>query len=370
MFSWIGSRFDMVLSGYVLQVVPELMRVLAPLIFTAMTLWLLIFGWAVLRNEVHETVPTMLWKTVKIGFIVSLASQASHYIDSVSETANALSMGVASTFIPAGMDPAVATTPYQLLDLFSDEANRQLSEIMMEAGITRTDLLLAALVFSFGSVIFTCVALFVITLAKVILTFVVAIGPLFILCLAWRPTQRFFDSWLSMVLNAVVLTWMAFFSLGISTFMGNSILQAIQAGGGFLGENFNVLGESVRYCILMLMMAIICFQAPGFAAALTGGAVVQQGVQMLQSAMIASGARSASSFAKNDASSTGGAISRGTGASYQAGRLAGRAAVASGRAASSAASTAAAGAGYAARQGVRAVKTAAYKVAALKHRDY
>ncbi len=72
---------------------------------------------------------------------------------------------------------------------------------------------------------FLCIALFVVTLAKLFLTFVIAVGPLFILCLAWRPTARFFDSWLSMVLNAVVLTWFAFFALGLSTYMGDAMLQ-------------------------------------------------------------------------------------------------------------------------------------------------
>ena len=70
--------------------------------------------------------------------------------------------------------------------------------------------------------IFLCIALFVVTLAKLFLTFVIAVGPLFILCLAWRPTARFFDSWLSMVLNAVVLTWFAFFALGLSAYMGDA----------------------------------------------------------------------------------------------------------------------------------------------------
>jgi len=366
MYTWIGGKFDYVLDSYVVEVVAALMRVLGPITLTALTIWTLLYGWAVLRNEVPESVQTFVWKVAKIGLILSVATQSSFYLDSVAETANALSMGVASTFVPSRVDPTVASTPYQLLDTFSDEANRQISDIMLEAGITRTDLLLAALVFSFGSVIFTCVALFVVTLSKVILTFVVAVGPLFILCLAWRPTQRFFDAWLSMLLNAVVLAWIAFFSLGISTFMGNSVFEAIRAGGGFLGEDLNVLGESLRYCVLMLMMAIICFQAPGFAAALTGGAVVQQGVQMLQSAMIASGARSASSFAKNDPSPAGGAITRGTGMPYQAGRLAGRAAVASGRAASAAA----AGASHAAKQSYRVAKVAAYKAAALRGRGY
>jgi hypothetical protein len=105
---------------------------------------------------------------------------------------------------------------------------------------------------------------------------------------------RFFDSWLSMVLNAVVLTWFAFFALGLSAFMGVSMFKAIQDGGGFLGGTFNVLGEATRYCVLMILMAIICFQAPSLASALTGGAAVQQGIQMIQNAMMVSGLRSAS----------------------------------------------------------------------------
>ena len=65
-----------------------------------------------------------------------------------------------------------------------------------------------------------------------------------------------------MVLNSVVLTWFAFFALGLSTYMGAAMFKAILDGGGFLGGTFNVLGEATRYCVLMILMAIICFQAP------------------------------------------------------------------------------------------------------------
>ena len=131
------------------------------------------------------------------------------------------------TFLPAGVDPSTVTTPYQLLDKFNDEASSQTAEIMKEASMFRLDLLLAAAIFSIGSVLFLCMALFVVTLAKLLLTFVIAVGPLFILCLAWRPTARFFDSWLSMVLNSVVLAWFAFFALGLSAYVGMGIFQAI-----------------------------------------------------------------------------------------------------------------------------------------------
>ncbi|MGS0754113.1 type IV secretion system protein [Roseateles sp. GG27B] len=289
-----GSKFDAILGTYLFDVVSKLAAALTPVALVAMTLWIMLYGWAVLRHEVSETVPLFVWKTFKIGLVLAISLQSSFYLSTVSETANSLAMGVASTFRPAGVDPATITTPYALIDKFNDDASDQVADIMKEATIFRLDLVLAGCVFSLGSVIFLCVALFVVTLSKLLLTFIIAIGPLFVFSLAWRPTARFFDSWLSMLLNAVVMTWFTFFALGLSTFIGMQMFIAIHAGGGFLGGTFNVLGEATRYCVLMILMAIICFQAPSLASALTGGAAVQQGVQMLQSAMMAGGRRSSS----------------------------------------------------------------------------
>ena len=215
---------------------------------------------------------------------------------------------------------------------------------MKEASVLRLDLLLAGGIFSIGTVFFLCIALFVVTLAKLFLTFVIAIGPLFILCLAWRPTARFFDSWLSMLLNAVVLTWFAFFALGLSAYMGAAMFKAINDGGGFLGSTFNVLGEATRYCVLMILMAILCFQAPSLASALTGGAAIQQGIQMIQNAMMVSGLRSASSARGAGAGAgAGGVIRAGAGLPHTAASMA--------------------------RRGVGAARSAAYKLAAQRGRS-
>jgi type IV secretion system protein VirB6 len=365
MFNWVGSQFDAVLGTYVLSVVSSLMTAIAPVALSAMTMWVALYGWAVLRNEVSETLPTFMWKVFKIGLVLAFALQSGFYISNVADTANSLAMGVASTFLPSAVDPATVATPYALLDKFNDEASTQVADIMKEASMFRLDLVLAAVIFSIGSVVFLCIALFVVTLSKLFLTFVIAIGPLFILCLAWRPTARFFDSWLSMVLNAVVLTWFAFFALGLSAFMGNQMFLAIQSGGGFLGATFNVLGEATRYSVLMILMAIICFQAPSLASALTGGAAVQQGIQMIQNAMMVSGLRSASSArGARAAGAAGGVVRAGAGLPYVAGQATGAAAAATGRAAG----TVAAGAGSVVRQGYGAVRTAAYKLAALRGR--
>jgi type IV secretion system protein VirB6 len=189
MFNWVGSKFDGVLSTYVLGVVTALMAAIAPVALTAMTIWVLLYGWAVLRNEVSETLPTFMWKVFKIGLVLAFALQSGFYISNVSDTANALAMGVATTFLPTGVRPATITTPYAMLDKFNDDAS-QLVARHHEGGrhvaarpgpgsgglldrLCRVPLHRAVRV----------------TLAKLFLTFVIAIGPLFICALAWRPRR-------------------------------------------------------------------------------------------------------------------------------------------------------------------------------------
>lgn len=79
MFTWVGAQFTSILSTYVLGVVSTLMTAIAPIALTAMTLWVALYGWAVLRNEVSETVPTFLWKVFKIGLVLAFALQSSFY---------------------------------------------------------------------------------------------------------------------------------------------------------------------------------------------------------------------------------------------------------------------------------------------------
>jgi len=363
MFTWVGSQIDGVLNTYVLDVVTRLMTAVAPVALSAMSLWLGLYGWAVVRNEVSESVPSFIWRTFKIGMVLAIALQSSFYISNIADTANALAMGVAATFLPAGADPAAITGPYALLDTFNDKASQLVVDLLKDAGITRLDLVFAAVVTSFGNVIFLCIALFVVTLARVLLAFTIAVGPLFVLCLAWRPTARFFDSWLSMVLNAVVLTWFAFFALGLSAFMGDALVRAIQSQGGFSGPTFNAVAESLKYCIVMILMAIICFQAPNLASALTGGAAVQQGVQMIQNVLRVSDRRlSSGTGAAGAAGTAGGTVRAGAGLAYAVGH-------ATGAAASAARNFASVAVGARPRARANGSQMPAYKRAAMRGRS-
>ena len=114
----------------------------------------------------------------------------------------------------------------------------------------------------------------------------------------------------------------------------------------------------------MILMAIICFQAPSLASALTGGAAIQQGIQMVQNAMMVAGLRSASAGRATGPATAGGFIRAGAGMPHAAGRATGAAAVAGTRFAG----TMVTGAGAIVRQGYGVARTAAYRLAALRGR--
>ena len=88
MFNWVGGQLDGILSTYVLGVVSALMAGIAPIALTAMTLWVALYGWAVLRNEVSETLPVFMWKVFKIGLVLAFALQSGFYISNVADSAS------------------------------------------------------------------------------------------------------------------------------------------------------------------------------------------------------------------------------------------------------------------------------------------
>jgi type IV secretion system protein VirB6 len=127
-------------------------------------------------------------------------------------------------------------------------------------------------------------------LGKLILTFALAIGPLAILCLLFKSTARFFDSWLSFVLSAVVLSWFVFFALGMSCTSPRKLFLRLHDGSAFVAGvpgSVGALEAAGTYLAVMCLLAIVLYQAPSLASSLTGGASIQTGAQMISNAVVA-----------------------------------------------------------------------------------
>ena len=324
MFTKLEAWFNTFFLGYAARVSGDLAVGLVPIALLLVTIYFAVYGLAVMRGEASEPVGTFAWKMVKVGAILSFALPGLYYSGNVVAWATGLQDGLATLFVAPRA--AAATTAFGALDLANTQANEQLALLWKDAGMFRLDLVLASVLFSLGTTIFLVLGAFVGLLGKLILTFALAIGPLAILCLIFKSTARFFDSWLSFVLSAVVLSWFVFFALGMSLYVSDRVLQAISTGSAFVAGvpgSVGALEAAGTYLTVMCLLAIVLFQAPSLASSLTGGASIQSGTQMVTNSMVAMRAMGGGRSGGSGVAGGGGSMSRGGGAAYVAGRAAG-----------------------------------------------
>jgi len=323
MFARLETWFNAFFLGYAARVSGDLAVGLVPIALLLVTVYVAVYGLAVMRGEATEPVGTFAWKMVKVGAILSFALPGLYYSGNVAAAATGLQDGLATLFVAPRA--VAAATAFGALDLANTAANEQLALLWKDASMFRLDLVLASLLFSLGTTIFLVLGAFVALLGKLILTFALAIGPLAILCLLFKPTARFFDSWLSFVLSAVVLSWFVFFALGMSLYVSDRVVAAIADGSAFVAGvpgSVGALEAAGTYLAVMCLLAIVLYQAPSLASSLTGGASIQSGAQMVTNSMVAMRAMGAGRAGGGSAAG-GGSMSRGGGAAYVAGRAAG-----------------------------------------------
>lgn len=332
MDGWIllfGQYIDGITANYVTAVVTQLSVALAPLVLAGLTLWWILMGWAVMRGEVRETVSTLFWKVFKISLIITLALNVGVYNDIVSSTADGLRDGMANVFgvTVDGTDTTqTQATVWTAINDFDQAGGNLVTQVSKDASWYNIPVWVALFFVMTGQTLLTLAALFIAVLTKVFQSFFLAVGPIFILGLAFRPTQRFFDSWLGMVVNTIILSWIGLFLAGFGMYLMTAFATAVTNGWNVLMP----VKTALQYCGMCLIFVVMLWQAPGWAAALAGGSSMQTGLSMITQALILRG-RSGSAGAAGAAGSAGAnAVARGAGA-YGVGAAAGRAVGAAGR---------------------------------------
>jgi type IV secretion system protein VirB6 len=293
MFNTLGGWFATFFAGYVAGVVQTLSMALIPVALGCVTIYVANYGYAVIRGEVPQPLETFVWKAMKIAFILAFALGAGVYMRFVFNTADAMQDGMSAIFLRGGeYNGSAPGTVFASLDEANNRANDLEKKLWVGAGIWRVDLILASVVFNFGNAAFLIVGAAVALLSKLVLAFGLSIGPIAILCLLFKPTARFFESWLSLILSAVVLSWFVFFGLGVSLYVVDQLLEVITLSsafttGGVAGVAANAIAAAWTYLMVMVLLAVLLYQMPQLAAQLTGGASVQMGQQMVLNTLIA-----------------------------------------------------------------------------------
>jgi type IV secretion system protein VirB6 len=274
LFVYLGGTIDGALNSYVNKASSDLSAGLTPLVLSGLTIWVMVYGFAVMRKEVSEPINSFVWKILKISLILTIALSGGIYQGEIVSTIRALENGLVKV-----ITPNASGNIFEVLDKF-DERGAILALNVIERGVDKLplggwlDMLTGIIVFFANAVILLVCGGFAV-MAKVATSFVLAFGPLFIACLAFEPVSKFFDAWLSKVINYLLLSVILAFAISLSIAICDAYL--IKASQSMDEGINNQIADAFSLVILYGALLIMIYQAPHLASGLAGGASLTGG---------------------------------------------------------------------------------------------
>lgn len=200
-FQIMDVMFENATNTFVVTKAASLIAAIKPLAVTATGLFLTLYGYMVMAGRVQEPFKDFLLKSIKIILIATFALNAPFYISSVVDTLNGLEDGLVSalggnTNIFAQLDSTL-NKGFDLMDQALDQSD---NADWADFGSIIAWHLIAFIVIG-STLVLVLVGGMVILVASALLKVLFAIGPLFIMCLMWPATAKFFDSWFSQVIT-------------------------------------------------------------------------------------------------------------------------------------------------------------------------
>jgi type IV secretion system protein VirB6 len=254
-YTFIDGKLDAFLGAGANRVIAE---VAGPLRL-ALVLYVLLYGVAILRGAISEPVMDFAVRSLKLALIYFLATSAA-YGDWVTQPLfhtlpDRLARAIAGT--SAG-DPGAAFDQF-----FGRAAYLGQQAATRASAFNWVPLVVSGAVFVIGALA-AALGFGIVTLAKVALALLVALGPIFIGCGLFEATRRYFFGWLSQAVNYLVL-----FALIIAVFQ--LVLALVGDRWAAIDGQDPVVG-GLMFIALCLLGAIFFLQTPAIAAGVAGGA--------------------------------------------------------------------------------------------------
>ena len=256
-FSEIFTKVDTALISHVSDSSSNLITLLTPIFNSMFIIWITIWGYMAMMGRIEGLLQDSFFRMLRITFIIMLGLSSAHYnsvivnfLQQAPETLASSIMGVSSSGLTGLLDGAAT----KIYDSGIDAWNRANWDDVAQ-------MIIAILILGFGGSLLILLASLIL-ISKVTITLLLAIGPLFIISTLFQTTQRFFDSWLGVIMNAS-------FILILSASIGSVFLTiADDFASGKLDPK---MADAFAFFILFSILIFFVKQIPGIAAALGGG---------------------------------------------------------------------------------------------------
>ena len=291
MFTYVGDRFDALLSGYAREVSSAFMSYGLPLLVTATTLWVLSSGYAILMGHAAADLRAWIWRAGRVVAINAVVGTTALYTGKLIPAIDGAMYDLAQVMLPgaAGIAP-MSKSPWGLIDQVQLAIDSFTTAIQTDAGtggwMFHLDLLVAWFLVAFAAAMMEFVCAYVVLIAKVGEALYLAVGPIFIALAIFDSTTRFFWAWVSCVVSAIATMLVAFFLVGLIIYFGQNAIASTVNQQGLIWSTVNIFAQAVGLCGVLFLLAVIAWQAPALGGALTGGPAMQQGGGLVKDVLL------------------------------------------------------------------------------------
>ncbi|MBY3278200.1 conjugal transfer protein TrbL [Rhizobium laguerreae] len=259
-FSFVDGQFKAPLENFISSGTSNIASWIGGPLTAALTLYVVLYGYLVLRGSVPEPILEFAFRAMKLAIIVMLVRNASEYQTYVTNIFFETLPREISQALNSGTAPSAST-----FDSLLDKGQKCAQEIWARATWP------ADIVNGIGGMMaigasFTVAAIgYIVSLyARLALAIVLAIGPIFVALAMFQSTRRFTESWIGQLANFVILQVLV-------VAIGSLLISCIDTTFTAIESYTDVMMRPVALCAICLAALYVFYQLPGIASALAAG---------------------------------------------------------------------------------------------------
>ncbi len=260
-FAELSSWLNGILAGYIGDTAATVASALEPAVITLASVYLIFWGYLQLSGQIQEPLLDGFKRIARLVLVIGLGLHLWLY--------NSL---IVDTFFNAPMELAAAISG-------SPDAVSVVDQIISSGGDTAGALIQKGGIldgnFSYylaGFFVYIAVGLaavytiFLLSLSRIALSVLLAMGPLFLCALLFRGSMRLFDAWISQLINYALIAVLA----TLVTALLMHLLTTAAAQAAALGTGISI-ADAVRVCFAAVLMFLLMRQIMPIASGLAGG---------------------------------------------------------------------------------------------------
>lgn len=283
-FEFIDGQFKTPLETFVSEGTSNIAEWVTGPLTAAVTLYVVLYGYLVLRGSVQDPVLEFAFRAIKLAIIVMLVKNAGEYQTYVTNVFFDILPREIAQALNTGTTPSAST-----FDSLLDKGQASATDIWSRASwpvdiVTGVGGMLVIGVSFLVAGIGYVVSLY----ARLALAIVLAIGPIFIALAMFQSTRRFTEAWIGQLANFVILQVLV-------VAVGALLISCLDSTFTAIDAYTDVLMRPIALCAIGIAALYVFYQLPAIASALaSGGASLAYGYTTARDAhegMLARGTR-------------------------------------------------------------------------------